>query len=118
MLFVLLLLQVLFSENQTQTASIVAALVRRETKKGQSFPRPLRPTEEQERAARVCLSLPGVSAGAALLMATGFPSLAAMASAARATLMRKAGLDEEKAGRVVEFLRRRFRQDLYAGDKS
>ena len=103
-------IRVLYSSGQAQTASVLAALARRERARGMGFPGGKTTTSDfQERAILPFYrSLPGVSAGAALALCSGFSSLSAFLEAAPATVARRACVDADKARRIHEFVRRRF----------
>lgn len=90
---------------------MIAALLAKETRKGFLLPRPLKINDTTERLLPFYQSLPGVGLGTALLLAASFRSAADLTQAALVTIMRKANMDQVKAAKIHEYLRRRFQKD-------
>lgn len=104
--------RVLYSQDQVQTAVMVAELVKGEVAAGAGLPRDLRPTVWQEEMVAWLLRLPGVGLGAALLLAATFPTLRQVVIAPAAALEQRACLPAAVAAQVAAACGRTFRPGL------
>ena len=57
-------------------------------------------------------SLPGVSLGTALVLSSTFSSVRALVHSAAATIMTRTNMEEAKARKIVDYLRKTFHGDL------
>ena len=128
-----------WSSNQSETATLLAEMAKLETELGKGLPRGLKPTQTQEEMAKwlqvkcvkreadfcnsgkiwnLCMVatlllqvLPGVSLGAALVIASSFSSRREVVIASAATLEEK-GIDASLAASLAEFFSHHFRPGL------
>jgi ERCC4-type nuclease len=105
-------IKVLFSSSQMETASILAALIRSEERKGFILPRPLALTLRDKQVLPFLQSLPGVGFGTALQLAASYASVRDVVNSAKATLMQRLNVDETRAQRIHEYLRANFQSDM------
>ena len=129
-----------WSSNQLETAMLLAEMAKLETELGKGLPRGLKPTQTQEEMAKwlqvkcvnkreadfcnsgkiwnLCMVatlllqvLPGVSLGAALVIASSFSSRREVVIASAPTLEEK-GIDASLAASLAEFFSHHFRPGL------
>ena len=104
--------RVLYSSGQEETAALLASLVQGEASKGLSLPRALRLSPWQEELVTWLLLSPGLSLGAALTLATSFPSLREVVLAPPALLQQRGGISPALAARLAGFWSHGFRHQL------
>ena len=103
--------RVLYSSGQEETAALLASLVQGEASKGLSLPRALRLSPWQEELVTWLLLSPGLSLGAALTLATSFPSLREVVLAPSTLLQQRGGISQALAARLwlcIKFLDQEF----------
>lgn len=105
-------IQVVFTDNQEQSARIVNAQLQRERSRGFALPRPLKLTFRQEKALPFYKSFPGVGLGTALQLVSNFNSSKQLADCALVTLMRKTGLDQPRARKILVYVKTLFEGDM------
>jgi len=100
-----------WSSSQSETALLLAEMAKLETERGRGLPRGLKPTQTQEEMAKWLQVLPGVSLGAALVMAASFSSRREVVIASATTLEEK-GIDAPLAASLADFFNHHFRPGL------
>lgn len=105
-------IRVLFSSCQTETASFMATLARKEDKKNFALPRNLKIPLLSEKYLVFYMNLPNVNYALALNMVNTFHNPGEMIRAAQATLVRRLKIEEKRAQKIHGFCRATFHTDM------
>lgn len=105
-------IRVLFSSGQTESASLMAVLAKKEYKKGFALPTSLKLPVLSEKYLAFYLAMPGTNYALALQMALSFKSPKDLVQAALATIVRKLKVDEKRAQKIHSFCRVGFQADM------
>jgi len=100
-----------WSSNQSETASLLANMARLEDERGKGLPRSLKPTQTQEEMTKWLQLISGVSLGSAIVLASSFSSRREIVLAS-ATTLRGKGIGDSLADRLVNFFKHQFRPGL------
>ena len=101
-------ISVCYTDNQNQSAAVIAALHKKESDKGFGLLDTKHLSVKEENVLKFYQAMPGVSLGLALLMVSKFSSPKGLASASVATIMSRLNVDQTKALKMFNLLRQRF----------